>query len=255
MWNPYDFSGKRYIITGATSGIGRATALRLAEQGAEVIILARNEEKMKETLSILPGDGHLGYVKDFSSCDGYKEIFDSIVSDKGKIDGIVYSAGMAKILPIGHLNKKNMDESMSVNLYSFVEMVSLYSKKKYHAEKGSIVGVSSISVQYPQKCQGIYVATKAAMNAMVTSMAMELAERGIRINTVMPSSTNTQMLKEAFENKTEDQVKDALGQQVLGLIQPEDVADIILFLLSDASRMITGREIFADGGYINFLAK
>ena len=92
------------------------------------------------------------------------------------------------------------------------------------------------------------------MNSMVTSMAIELAEKSIRINTVMPSSTNTQMLKEAFENKTEEQIKESIEQQVLGLIEPEDVADIIMFLLSDASRMITGREIYADGGYINFIA-
>lgn len=253
MWNPFDFSGKRIIVTGSTSGIGRATAVRLSEQGAEVCLLARNTEKMRSTLQLMQGDNHKFYKKDFSKSGGYKEIFDDIVSDGHKIDGLVHCAGIAKILPVGMLNKGNMDESMTVNLYSFVEMVSLLSKKKYH-DKANIVGVSSISTLYPQKCQGIYVATKSAMNSMVTSMAMELADKGIRINTVMPSSTNTQMLKEAFENKTEQQIKESIEQQVLGLIEPEDVADIIMFLLSDASRMITGREIYADGGYINFIA-
>lgn len=253
MWNPFDFTGKRYIVTGCTSGIGKATAIRLSEQGAQICLLARNEEKMKETLSLLKGEGHKCYIKDFSESGGYKEIFEDIVSDGHKIDGLVHCAGMAKILPVGMLSKQTMDESMTTNLYSFVEMVSLMSKKKFH-DKASIVGVSSISTLYPQKCQGIYVATKSAMNTMVTSMAIELAEKNIRINTVMPSSTNTQMLKEAFENKTEEQIKESIEQQVLGLIEPEDVADIIMFLLSDASRMITGREIYADGGYINFIA-
>lgn len=253
MWNPFDFTGKRIIVTGCTSGIGRATARRLAEQGAEVILLARNQVKLEETLRELPGTGHQCFLKDFSEDGGYKEIFDAVVSDGRKIDGLVYSAGIAKILPVGMLSKKTMDESMTTNLYSFIEMVSLLSKKKYH-DKANIVGVSSISTLYPQKCQGIYVATKSAMNSMVTSMAIELAEKGIRINTVMPSSTNTQMLKEAFESKTPEQIRESIEQQVLGLIEPEDVADIILFLLSDASRMITGREIYADGGYINFIA-
>lgn len=180
-----------------------------------------------------------------------KDIFDDIISDGHKIDGLVYCAGIAKILPITLLNKANMDESMTVNLYSFAEMADILSKKKYH-DKASIVGISSISVRYPQKCQGAYAATKAAMNAMVTSMAIELADKNIRINTVMPGNVNTPMLNRSFENKTDNEIKEALSKSVFGMEEPEDIADIILFLLSDASRMITGREIYADGGYINF---
>lgn len=251
MWNPFDFTGKRIIVTGSTSGIGRATAIRLSEQGAEVIQMARNAEKMEETLSLMSGTNHKCFQKDFSVEDGYKEIFDDIVCDGKKIDGLVHCVGIAKILPIGLLGKKTMDESMTTNLYSFVEMVSLMSKKKYH-DNASIVGVSSISTLYPQKCQGIYVATKSAMNSMVSAMAIELATKGIRINTVMPASTNTQMLKEAFEDKTEEQIRKVIEQQVLGLLEPEDVADVILFLLSDAARKITGREIYADAGYLFF---
>ena len=140
---------------------------------------------------------------------------------------------------------------MTVNLYSFAEMVSIVSKKKYH-DKASIVGISSISTQYPQKCQGIYVATKCAMNGMVTSMAMELAEKGIRINTILPSSTNTKMHAEAVEGKSEEELQRIERKQVLGLLEPDDVADVIMFLLSDASKMITGRSIYADAGFINF---
>ena len=251
MWNPYDFSGKRFIVTGAGSGIGKATAVRLSEQGAEVCLFVLNNEQADEVMPCLSGSGHRSYVKDLSESGGYKEIFDDIVSDGHKIDGLVHCAGIAKIMPITLLNKANMDGSMTVNLYSFAEMVSLLSKKKYH-DKANVVGVASISVKYPQKCQGIYVATKAAMNAMVTSMAIELADKNIRINTVMPANVNTPMMNESFENKTEDEIKKALGKSVLGLEEPEDIADIILFLLSDASRMITGREIYADGGHINF---
>lgn len=251
MWNPYDFSGKRFIVTGAGSGIGKATAVRLSEQGAEVCLFVLNNEQADEVMPCLSGSGHRSYVKDLSESGGYKEIFDDIVSDGHKIDGLVHCAGIAKILPITLLNKANMDRSMTVNLYSFAEMVSLLSKKKYH-DQASVVGVSAISVRYPQKCQGIYVATKAAMNAMVTSMAMELAEKNIRINTVMPGNVNTQMVRSAFENKTESEIDSVLNRSLLGMEEPEDIADIILFLLSDASRMITGREIYADGGYINF---
>ena len=251
MWNPYDFTGKRFVISGATSGMGKATAICLSKQGAEVCLLARNMEKMQETLSSLQGQGHRCYQKDFSESGGYKEIFDDIVSDGKKIDGLVHFAGIAKILPVSMLNKQNMDESMTTNLYSFVEMVSLLSKKKYH-DKASIVGISSISTLYPQKCQGIYVATKSGMNAIVTSMAIELAEKNIRINTVMPSSTNTRMLQEAFEGKSDEEINHLMSKQVLGVVEPEDVANVVMFLLSDASSVVTGRAVYADAGYINF---
>lgn len=250
MWNPFDFSGKRIIVTGATSGIGKATAIRLSKQGAEVCMIARNESKLQNMLNILPGKGHRYYKKNFNESGGYKEIFDDIVSDAKKIDGIVHCVGMAKILPVSFLNKANMDESMTVNLYSFLEMVSVFVKKKYH-EKASVVGVSAISALYPKKCQEIYVATKSAMNAAVTSMAIELAEKNVRINTVLPAIVNTPMFKEAYADKTKEQIQTDVDRQVLGVAEPEDIADIILFLLSDASRMITGREIYADGGYIN----
>jgi NAD(P)-dependent dehydrogenase (short-subunit alcohol dehydrogenase family) len=251
MWNPFDFSGKRYIVAGASSGIGRATAVMLSKQGAEVCLLGRNNIKLEETLSLMEGSGHKIYIKDFSEAGGFKEIYDDIISDGHKIDGLVYTAGIAKILPVGMLSKSSMDESMTTNLYSFVEMASLLSKKKYH-DTASIVGVSSISALYPQKCQGVYVASKSAMNSIVMSMAIELAEKNIRINTVMPSSTNTPMLREAFEGKSDEEIDRLTNKQVLGLVEPEDVASVILFLLSDASKMVTGRALYADAGYFNF---
>ena len=252
MWNPFDFSGKKIVVVGATSGMGKATAIRLSQQGAQVQLIGRSQEKLDEVIQLLSGNGHRSFAKDLGQTDGYKDVLDDIVSDGKKIDGLVYCAGIAKILPVSMLSKKTMDESMTVNLYSFVELVGLLSKKKYHADRASIVGVSSISTQYPQKCQGIYVATKAAMNGMVTSMAMELAEKGIRINTVLPSSTKTKMYDEAVEGKSEEEILQIVRKQVLGLLNPEDVADVIMFLLSDASKMITGRSIYADAGFINF---
>lgn len=250
MWNPYDFSGKKIIVTGATSGIGKTAAIMLSKQGANVCLMGRSEERLKKTMLELEGSQHVYFVKDFKEDGDYKAIFDSLVQDGHKIDGLVHCAGMARILPLDALNRKYMDESMAVNLYSFVEMTKLLSKKKYH-DKANIVAVSSIAVQYPQKCQGLYAATKAAMNVMVQALAMELAGKNIRINTVMPSSTNTPMLKEAFELLSEEEIKEKTERQILGIEEPEDIANIILFLLSDASQMITGRYVYADGGYFN----
>ena len=251
MWNPFDFTGKKIVVAGATSGMGKATAIKLSQQGAEVCLIGRDQDKLNEVKKKLSSDGCRCFVKDFSEVGGFQEIFDDVIADGKKIDGLVYCAGIAKILPVSMLSKKNMDESMTVNLYSFAEMVSILSKKKYH-DKASVVGISSISTQYPQKCQGIYVATKCAMNGMVTSLAMELAEKGIRINTVLPSSTKTKMYDEAVEGKSDEEIRQIEQKQVLGLLNPGDVADVIMFLLSDASKMITGRSIYADAGFINF---
>lgn len=252
MWNPFDFTGKKIVVAGATSGMGKAAAIKLSQQGASVCLIGRSQDKLNEVKTELSSDCSRCYVKDFSEVGNIQEIFDDIVADGKKIDGLVYCAGMAKILPVSLLSKKNMDESMTVNLYSFVEMVSILSKKKYHDKTTSVVGISSISTQYPQKCQGIYVATKCAMNGMVTSMAMELAEKGIRINTILPSSTKTKMYDEAIEGKSEEELQRIEQKQVLGLLEPSDIADVIMFLLSDASKMITGRSIYADAGFINF---
>ena len=255
MYNPFDFSGKKFILTGGTSGIGKATAIQLAQQGAGVFFLGRNEKKMWETISSLPGTGHDYAPVDFQEKADLKPAFDRAVSDGKAIDGIVHCAAIADVQPLAAISEEKVFNSMRVNLVSFIEMVKLYSKRKYHAENGSIVGISSTSALYPEKGNAIYAATKASMNAVLQSFAKELTAKGIRINAVLPACVDTPMLRNS------DQASDLVSsedssikrtRQLLGISQPEDIASVILFLLSDASRVITGRTIFADGGDINF---
>ena len=251
MWNPFDFTGKKFVIAGATSGMGMATAVKLSQQGADVCLIGRSQDKLNEVKMELSSDSCRCYVKDFSEPGGFQEIFDNIIADGKKIDGLVYCAGIAKIIPLNVLSYKSMDESMRVNLYAFVEMLRLFSKIKYHVKNASAVAISSIAAEYPGKCQNIYSASKAALNVMIQSLAMELIEKEIRVNSVMPASTNTQMFIDANENRGKENVNQELKKQLLGLEEPEDIADIIMFLLSDASRKITGRAIYADAGYLN----
>ena len=252
MKNPYDFTGKKILVTGATSGIGRATAVMLSEQGAKVVILARDRERAETSLKMLSGEGHGYYIKDLGDTDGFKEVFDEIVSDGIKLDGIAHCAGMVKVLPLNALNYSNMDESMRVNFYSMVELAKVFAKKKYHNENSAFVTVSSIAAEYPGKCQSLYAATKAAVNVVTQSLSMELGAKGIRINSVMPASVNTRMMQAVNENRDAGLSDKVIEKQVLGLEEPEDIADIILFLLSNASGKITGRSIYADAGYVNF---
>ncbi len=252
MYNPFDFSGKRYIVTGGTSGIGYCVAKQLSNQGARLFLIGRNENKLNNVISELEGDGHRYFVTDLSKENDYTGVFDEIVSDGTKPDGFVYCAAIADVEPLNSITESRFYDSMKTNLFSFVEMIKVYSKKKYHNIGSSIVGISSTSALYPEKCNSMYVATKASMNAVVKSLARELCQKDIRINTVMPAFVDTRMLRTADDECRQMGIEVIHNRQLLGVSHPEDVANVIMFLLSDSSSVITGREIFADGGDLNF---
>lgn len=249
MKNLFDFTGKKIIVTGASSGIGRSTAIRLAEQGAQVVLISRNEEKLKETKSLMQGDSHIIIPADLGQLEDMTELFNQIISDGKKLDGIVHCAGIATILPLNMIKRHKMEECMNINLYALIEMTRLYAKKKYH-NNGSIVAVSSIVVRYPVKCQTVYAASKGAVNATVQALAIELADKGIRINCIMPASTDTKMMQDAMDTMPDTTMKEKVNAQLLGVTHPDDIADAIMFLLSDASRATTGRAFYADGGLL-----
>ncbi len=246
MKNFFDFTEKKYLVTGASSGIGRSTAIELSRQGARVVLLARDESRLNETLSQMEGTGHCIFSQDLARSDALADLFKTITQDGKGIDGVVHSAGAATILPLSLLDRTSMDACMSVNLYSFVELVKQASKKKFRAEKMSIVAISSISALQPKKCQTIYAASKSALNVAVQSLAMELADKGIRINSICVGGVDTQMARD-FDRAMPDA---ASRPQVLGTLQPEQIAHSVLYLLSDASSSMTGRVLFADGGMI-----
>lgn len=252
MYNPFDFTEKKYIVTGSTSGIGRSLAGLLAVQGAEIHLIGRNEEKLAEVLKELSGEGHRCSVADLGTETDYTRIFDEVVSDGKKADGIVYCAAVADVEPLRSITDARLYDSMKLNLFSFIGMVRAFSKKKYHSENSAIVGISSTSAIYPDKGNAIYSATKAAMNAAVQALARELCDKGIRINTIMPACVDTRMLQEADEECRQMGLEAVHNRQLLGVSKPEEIAQVIMFLLSDASGVITGRAIFADGGDLNF---
>lgn len=238
--------GKKILVIGGTSGIGKAVALLCAEQEAQVIIWGRSQEKFDEIVRKMPGQNHIFECVDLNDENDYDSILESIVKKTGKLDGMVYSAGIPGVIPMKMLQRKKMYEVMNVNFFSFVEVVRSFSKRKISNNGSSIVGISSAVVERGELCQTIYAASKAAMDAAIKCLSFELIKRQIRINSVLPGMTQTEMMDKVLESGSNP---DALGAtSLMGIGTPEEVANAVLFLLSDLSAHTTGRGLFVDGG-------
>lgn len=252
MNDKINIKGKKYIVTGASSGIGRSTAVCIAECGGIVVLVGRDNARLNETKEMLEGSGHISICCDLTDESQIEGVFDEAVSDGIKISGLVHSAGIAPIIPLQNLNRDKMIQCMDINLFAFINLVRYVSKIKYRADNVSIVEISSINSECPEKCQTIYAASKAAANIAVQALAIELANKGIRINSILPGSVKTPMTEMAFLNMPDEVIQRKEQKQLLGLSKPDEIANVVLFLLGDMSSALTGRILYADGGYINF---
>ena len=244
--NIIDLSNKNYIVTGAGSGIGRETAKVLSEQGAKVIMLDLNQEGLEETQSLLHGMGHLCKTCDLTDFEILPELVKKILEQCDSIDGLVHCAGISSRKPLNVLKAGGFSKVMDVNFYSFVELVRLSTKKKYFNDGGSIVVMSSISSIRGYKAKSEYCVSKAAVDAFVRCMALELADRKIRVNSIMAAEVLTPLALKARETNAKVGVSDFNAP--LGPSNPNEVANTIAFLLSDATKTITGTSILIDGG-------
>ena len=246
-----DLKDKKILICGASSGIGAQCAVTLSGLGAKVILLARREDKLRETLSKLEGDGHCYYTFDLSAADEIEGFIKSLIAEAGPLDGMVYSAGISATRPLKMLKPAALKEVMNINFEAFAETVRCVTKKRAFNEGMSIVGISSISSTVGSMGKTAYCASKAAMDAAARCMAKELAPQHIRVNTVCPGIIETELFEQFKSNAGDSrdaQIK--LERQYLGTGQPSDVAATVAFLLSGASRMITGASIGVDGGML-----
>lgn len=245
MSNIINLEGKAIIITGAGSGIGRETALVLAKQSATVIMLDVNEAGLTETAAL--GGEHCHPVTiDLTDSIAVTDSVKQIVEEYGKLDGLVHCAGISSRKPLNVLSKDGFSKVMDVNFYSFVELVKNCAKKKHINDGASIVVMSSISSIRGYKAKTEYCVSKAAVDAFVRCMALELADRKIRINSVMAAEVLTPLALKARE--TNAMVGASDFETPLGPSEPYEVANTIAFLLSDATKTITGTSLLIDGG-------
>ena len=249
MNNPFSLEGKNILITGASSGIGRQCAISCSQMGAKVILVARNEERLKETLEQMEGTGHIYRVYDLEDLDNICTLISSVVLSVGKIDGFVHAAGLEKTLPVKLLTPKDYEHIYKVNSLSGFEFIHQFSNKKYFNDGGHIVLISSITAVIGRGGVAAYAASKGAMVSAVRSMALELAKKKICINCISPGTVLTPLMENFLSTLSEDDYKKRIDGFPLGLGNTEDVANACIYLLSDASRWMTGQNLIIDGGY------
>ncbi len=246
MKNPFSLEGKRVLVTGAASGIGRCTAIKASEMGANLILVDLNEEKMRETLSMLTPGNHSMFAADLTQTDKLEELAASIEP----LDGLVNCAGIGLTLPFKFCGENELKRVMSINFFAPVLLTQTLVKKKKISKGASIVYMASIDGTVTGHIgNSMYSATKGAILGSVRSQALEMAARGVRVNCVSPARVNTPLIQNR-NNISEEQVKANMELYPMKrYAEPEEIAYYIIYLLSDASTYTTGSNLVIDGGF------
>lgn len=245
MHNIFLLNGKKILVTGASSGIGKATAIMCASLGATVTLTGRNTDRLKDTLSRIEGEEHKIAAFDLTNT----ETLHHAIKEMDTFDGIAYCSGISAMTPFSYINHKQLTETFEINCFAPAILTSSLIKQKKVKKNASIVMVGSIDgnrIVHAGNC--IYSASKGALVGMARNMAIDLAGKGIRVNSVLPGTTDTPMIHNEYTDENllqENAKKFPLGR----FAKPEEIASSIVFLLSDASSFITGTELVVDGGY------
>lgn len=239
---------KIIIITGASSGIGQATARLCAKAGAKIILLGRNEERLKATYESLEGEGHLWYSIDLSDFSLLQKFVNEDLKGLNIIHGIVHAAGVTSTYPFRLIKMEHMDSYFKINVYAAFQLSRLLLKKA-KVQGASFVFVTSVMASVGEKAKSLYSMTKGAVLSGARSLALELSGQNIRVNCVSPGVVNTPMTENANYKRDPKLYQAMLEKHPLGFGDAEDVANAVLFLLSDASSWMTGTDIKVDGGY------
>jgi len=244
-YNPYSLKGKTILITGASSGIGQATAIECSKMGAIVLITGRNEERLNGTFKRLEGSGHLKFTADLS----IENELESIINDLPKLDGLVNVAGMVKTLPFQFINRDELTKVFDINFTAPTLLSQKLIKAKKLNKGCSVVFISSIDGPgIAHVGNSMYAASKGALSAIVKTIALELAIKKIRVNSILPGMVDTPLIHDG--NITEEQLDIELKKYPLKRYgKPNDIAFAVIYLLSDASAWVTGTNLIIDGGF------
>ena len=249
--NPFALTGKKILITGASSGIGKQCAISCSQMGATVILIGRNEENLEKIMALLSKGDHQYYVFDVTNYSEIEDLVIDTVNKSGKVSGFIHSAGIELSLPINVTKPEHYEVLFATNVIAGFEFAKIISKKKYANESGSsFVFIASIMSIVGNSSLTGYSASKGAIIAGIRSLALELADKKIRVNAISPAQiSETKMTHDKFSLLSKENVHKIFSSHPLGLGSTEDVANGCIYLLSDASKWITGTNLIIDGGY------
>ena len=242
-YNPYSLVGKTILITGASSGIGRATAIECSKLGATCVLTGRNEERLQETMSQLAGEGHQYVVADLSTQEG----IDELSANVPVLNGVVNNAGIGFTRPIAFIKQDDLDLVFKTNAFAPILVVRSLLKKKKIAKGGSLVFTSSLATLTTSIGNSVYGSAKAAVTVFMRYCARELADKQIRSNAVHPGMVETKLIHGHSISEEELQA-DMQKYPLKRYGQPEEIAHMMIYLLSDASAWVTGQSFVIDGG-------
>ncbi len=243
--NAFDLTGKTILVTGASSGLGRQTAITISRYGATVCITGRNRERLDRTFQELAGSGHQQIIADLTMAQEIEHLAEALPG----LNGVVYSTGISDLVPTKFISDKDIEKNFSIGFNASVLLTSaLQKKKRLTGGNCSLVFISTISTKYPFVGGAMYISARAALEGYARVLMLELVGKGIRVNCVSPGFVNGPLLESTQEQISKEKVEMIRERQPLGLGEPEDVANVILFYLSDASKWVTGTNLILGGG-------
>lgn len=242
MNNPFSLENKRILVTGASSGIGQCIAVECSKMGAQMVVAARNQERLHETVSQIATSDSQEIIADISTVEGV----DAIVEQVPELDGLVLNAGIIHTAPVKFINEENMMAVFNTNILSSIRLVQRLIKKKKLNRNASVVFISSISTFQVKKGNSLYSATKGAVNSFAKALAVEVGHLGIRVNCIQPGNIKTRVMDAGAI--TEEQRAEYMKKYILGEGEPIDVAYPAIYLLSNAAKWVTGSIFTIDGG-------
>jgi NAD(P)-dependent dehydrogenase (short-subunit alcohol dehydrogenase family) len=245
-----EFHGKCVVVSGASGGIGRACAVELSRHGARLILIGRNEPALTQTVSELEGQGHETVRLDLTSVQAIGAEILRVAGKVGRLYGLCHAAGVVATSPLSTSTVDVVQSMMTVNVLAGLELARAVTRRDVmEPEGGSLVFLSSIYGKVGAAGETGYCATKGAIAAAVRAMAIELARRRIRVNSISPGLVKTAMTESALSVLSSEQVMAIEAKHPLGPGTPADVARAAVFLLAPTTKWITGTDLAVDGGY------
>lgn len=253
-FNPMSLEGRTILVTGATSGIGKATAIYLSKLGARVVASGRNEERLNEVLGQLEGaktdQPHIGRLFDLADLDAIVPWLKALCAEIGPLNGIAHCAGVQATKPIQSINSAFVMDVLTQNLGAALMLAQAFRLKACHGSPASLVYCSSSAALRTAPGNVVYAASKGGIVSAVKGLGVELVRDGVRVNAVAPAMVDTPMSDQFRTILSEENFKRVVDMHPLGLGRPDDVAAAIAFLLADTSRWITGSILSVDGGFL-----